>query len=77
MIELIERILFYSAVIGQKPELHKLLLGNPLLPYLIPAMESWNGVVNFTVKAMSARGENGTVSNDILCRMKSLGFASR
>jgi cytochrome P450 len=70
MIETIEGILFYSAVIGQKPELHPLLLGNPLLPYLIPAMESWNGVVNFTVKAMSARGDDGTVSNDILGRMK-------
>jgi hypothetical protein len=29
-------------------------------------MESWNVDVNFTVKAMGARGDNGTVSNGIL-----------
>jgi cytochrome P450 len=70
MIETIEGILFYSAVIGQIPHFHPFLLGNPMLPYLIPAMESWNGVVNFTVKAMSKRNDTGAPAKDILGKLK-------
>lgn len=36
MMKTIEGILFYSATIGQVPELHPFLLGNPILPHLIP-----------------------------------------
>ncbi|KAF4453905.1 hypothetical protein F53441_3430 [Fusarium austroafricanum] len=55
MMETIEGILFYAAMCGQVPEMHPLLLGNPLFPYLIPAMESWNAVVTFTLKAINSR----------------------
>ncbi|KAF5626793.1 pisatin demethylase cytochrome P450 [Fusarium tjaetaba] len=55
MMETIEGILFYAALCGQVPEMHPLLLGNPLFPYLIPAMESWNAVLTFTLKAINSR----------------------
>lgn len=55
MMETIEGILFYAALCGQVPEMHPFLLGNPLFPYLIPAMESWNAVLTFTLKAINSR----------------------
>ncbi|RKL31250.1 hypothetical protein BFJ72_g11267 [Fusarium proliferatum] len=55
MMETIEGILFYASMCGQVPEMHPFLLGNPLFPYLIPAMESWNAVLTFTLKAINSR----------------------
>lgn len=36
--------------------MHKFLLGNPLILFLILSMESWNQVVNFILKAINSRG---------------------
>ncbi|KAH6997470.1 cytochrome P450 [Ilyonectria destructans] len=54
MIETIEGILVYASQIGQIPVWHNFLLGNPLLPYLIPSMENWNQVLTFTLKAVNS-----------------------
>ncbi|KPM35679.1 hypothetical protein AK830_g10879 [Neonectria ditissima] len=54
MIETIEGILTYASQIGQVPAWHNFLLGNPLLPYLIPSMENWNQVLTFTLKAVNS-----------------------
>ncbi|EXL89782.1 cytochrome P450 oxidoreductase [Fusarium odoratissimum NRRL 54006] len=53
--ETIKGILFYAAMCGQVPEMHLFLLGNPLFLYLIPAIESWNAVLTFTLKAINSR----------------------
>jgi len=55
MIEAIQGMLAYASVCGQIPELHPLLLGNPLFPILMPSMESWNMVLQFTLKAINSR----------------------
>ncbi|OJJ30776.1 hypothetical protein ASPWEDRAFT_117503 [Aspergillus wentii DTO 134E9] len=55
MIQAIQGLLLYASVCGQIPEAHPFLLGNPLLPLLIPSMENWNQVLRFTLKAMSSR----------------------
>jgi cytochrome P450 len=55
MIHAIEWIAAYGTIIGQAPELHKFLLGNPLLTKLMPAMETWNQVVLFTLDAINSR----------------------
>jgi cytochrome P450 len=45
--------------------MHTLLLGNPLLPFLIPSMEGWNKVLNFTLKAVNAViGSEGALERD-------------
>ena len=36
MMAAIEGLLLYASAIGQIPEAHPFLLGNPFLPYLIP-----------------------------------------
>jgi hypothetical protein len=36
MMAAIEGLLLYASAIGQIPETHPFLLGNPFLPYLIP-----------------------------------------
>ncbi|KAF3387658.1 Cytochrome P450 monooxygenase mpaDE [Penicillium rolfsii] len=51
----IEGILAYASLCGQVPEMHKLLLGNPLMPILMPSMESWNQVLQFTLKQLNSR----------------------
>ncbi|KAK9381370.1 cytochrome P450 [Kockiozyma suomiensis] len=56
MIRTIAGILLYSTDIGQMPTLHKLLLGNPIFPYILPSMENWNAVLTFTLKAVNNRG---------------------
>ncbi|KAF5010518.1 hypothetical protein FDECE_3335 [Fusarium decemcellulare] len=53
MIQAIEDLLVYASQIGQIPTWHKLLMGNPLLPILIPSMEGWNKVLTFTLKAVN------------------------
>ncbi|KAL4923488.1 cytochrome P450 [Aspergillus undulatus] len=51
----IQGILSYASLVGQVPEMHKVLLGNPLFPILMPSMESWNQVLQFTLKQVNSR----------------------
>lgn len=55
MIQVIEGVLTYAALCGQVPEYHKFLLGNPLVSQLMPAMETSNQVLVFTLKAINSR----------------------
>ncbi|KAJ5689208.1 cytochrome P450 pisatin demethylase [Penicillium macrosclerotiorum] len=55
MIKAIQGMLTYASLCGQVPELHPLLLGNPLFPLFLPQMETWNQVVVFTLKAINSR----------------------
>ena len=55
MIKAIKGMLAYAALCGQVPEFHKVLLGNPLFTLLMPAMETWDQVVLFTLKAINER----------------------
>jgi cytochrome P450 len=55
MMEAIQGILVYASVCGQVPEMHSLLLGNPLIQLFMPSMESWNQVLQFTLKAVNSR----------------------
>ena len=55
MMKAIEGMLSYASLCGQVPEYHKLLLGNPLLAKIMPAMETWNQVLVFTLKAINQR----------------------
>lgn len=55
MMKAIEGMLTYAALCGQVPEYHKFLLGNPLFSVLMPAMETWNQVLVFTLKAINGR----------------------
>ncbi|KAJ5678478.1 uncharacterized protein N7477_004111 [Penicillium maclennaniae] len=51
----IQGILAYASLCGQVPEAHQLLLGNPLMPIFMPTMESWNQVLQFTLKQVNSR----------------------
>lgn len=55
MIEAIQGMLVYASICGQIPEAHFLLRGNPLFPLFIPSMETWNQVLQFTLKAVNSR----------------------
>ncbi|KIX03195.1 uncharacterized protein Z518_06747 [Rhinocladiella mackenziei CBS 650.93] len=55
MMKAIEGMLTYAALCGQVPEYHKFLLGNPLFSLLMPAMETWNQVLVFTLKAINSQ----------------------
>ncbi|PLB33726.1 cytochrome P450 [Aspergillus candidus] len=55
MMSTISNILVYASVCGQVPDAHHFLLGNPIFPLLIPSMESWNSIVQFTLKCINAR----------------------
>ncbi|KAA8893336.1 cytochrome P450 [Sphaerosporella brunnea] len=55
MMEGIAGILNYAATIGQIPFAHNFLLGNPLNPLFFPNMETWNQVLQFTLKAINQR----------------------
>ncbi|KAK5092857.1 hypothetical protein LTR70_006037 [Exophiala xenobiotica] len=55
MMQAIEGMLAYASLCGQVPEMHHLLLGNPLFTTLMPAMETWNQVLVFTMKAINNR----------------------
>ena len=78
MMQAIEGMLLYASHTGQVPEAHPFLLGNPLFPILIPAMETWNQVVMFTLKAINSRTkmtrngelelEDGHVGDDMLSK---------
>ncbi|PPJ60736.1 hypothetical protein CBER1_02380 [Cercospora berteroae] len=66
MIKAIEGMLTYASLCGQVPELHSLLLGNPLFTKVMPAMETWNQVLVFTLKAINNRASiqhNGELIN--------------
>ncbi|KAL1987773.1 hypothetical protein VTN96DRAFT_2613 [Rasamsonia emersonii] len=58
MIKAIEGMLVYASLCGQIPEAHPFLLGNPLFPYLLPSMETWNQVLQFTLKAVNSRNKS-------------------
>ena len=78
MMQAIEGMLIYASHIGQVPEMHWWLLGNPLLTMLMPAMETWNETLMFTLKAINSRTkisrdgelelEEGRVGNDMLSK---------
>ncbi len=51
----IEGMLTYASLCGQVPEMHAVLLGNPLVSKLMPAMETWDQVLVFTLKAINGR----------------------
>ena len=53
----LQGILQYSALCGQAPYIHKFLIGNPLLPYILPSLESQNRILSFTLKAIRSRGK--------------------
>lgn len=55
MISAIHGMLVYASICGQVPEMHPFLLGNPLFPVFIPSMETWNQVLQFTLKAVNSR----------------------
>lgn len=55
MMKAIEGMLTYASLCGQVPEIHSLLLGNPLFTKIMPAMETWNQVLVFTLKAINSR----------------------
>lgn len=55
MMKAIEGMLVYLSICGQVPEMHRFLLGNPLFTMVMPAMETWNQVLVFTLKAINAR----------------------
>ncbi|KAJ5962596.1 pisatin demethylase [Penicillium viridicatum] len=67
MIEAIQGMLSYASLCGQIPEMHPLLLGNPLFPLLMPSMETWNQVLQFTLKAVNSRASlqrDGELNNE-------------
>lgn len=65
MIEAIQGMLVYASRCGQVPEAHPFLLGNPLFPILIPSMETWNQVLNFTIRAVnSVFGDQASFKRD-------------
>lgn len=55
MISAIQGVLKYAAICGQVPEWHRVLLGNPLIAALMPAMETQNQVLVFTLQAINER----------------------
>lgn len=55
MMKAIAGMLSYASLCGQVPEYHKYLLGNPLFAKVMPAMETWNAVLVFTLKAINSR----------------------
>ncbi|KAJ5424679.1 Cytochrome P450 E-class group I [Penicillium cf. griseofulvum] len=54
MMQAIKGMLVYASLCGQIPKMHKVLLGNPLLTLFMPSMESWNQVLQFTLKAVNS-----------------------
>ncbi|KAK8171874.1 putative cytochrome P450 pisatin demethylase [Phyllosticta citrichinensis] len=74
MMETIRGLLAYSAQVGQLPEWHHVLLGNPLLRILLPSMETWNEITNFTLRAMDS--VNSLVSNKTTTKEQKRAFLS-
>lgn len=55
MIKATEVMLLYASLCGQVPEAHPFFLGNPLFHYLLPSMDTWNQVLQSTLKAINSR----------------------
>lgn len=53
----------YASVVSQKPILDWFGLANPLFPYLLPSIETKNGVLNLTIKTMEELGFSGPPEN--------------
>ncbi|KFX94972.1 hypothetical protein V490_04061 [Pseudogymnoascus sp. VKM F-3557] len=67
----IDGLLAYLSVIGQAPWLHRFLLGNPILPHVLP-IESSNEVQNFAIKMINKRKSPSSTKEphrDILARL--------
>ncbi|OCL14764.1 putative cytochrome P450 pisatin demethylase [Glonium stellatum] len=64
MMEAIEGMLAYASQCGQIPEMHPVLLGNPLFPLLMPSMETWNQVLQFTLKAVNSVAPQASLKRD-------------
>ncbi|KAI9841181.1 MAG: hypothetical protein M1837_000969 [Sclerophora amabilis] len=69
MIAAIDMVLQYVSVIGQVPKLHYFLLGNPLLPKLVPGFEDANQILGFSLKMCRERLQNPVERKDILTRL--------
>ncbi|KAL8897199.1 MAG: hypothetical protein Q9192_002703 [Flavoplaca navasiana] len=68
-IEGIEVVLKYVSLIGQTPQAHEFLIGNPLLPKLFPNFEKVNQVQEFAVAMIKERQKNPVDRKDILARL--------
>jgi len=44
--------------------MHRILLGNPLFPIILPSMETWNQVLNFTLKAVNSVSKQASLQRD-------------
>jgi hypothetical protein len=64
IMQMIRGMLVYASHCGQIPEAHPFLLGNPLFPVLFPAMETWNAVLTFTLKAINEAREGLNIKRD-------------
>lgn len=62
----LEAKIFLISQIGQIPLAHKFLLGNPLLPKLIPSIEKTNQVLQFSLAQLQERQKNPVDRKDIL-----------
>ncbi|KAH0842250.1 Pisatin demethylase [Fonsecaea pedrosoi] len=69
LIDTIDKFLVYASVVGQVPYLHKFLFGNPLLPYILPKLDSINHVVKFTLERISEREKDSERHKDFLGRL--------
>lgn len=52
----LDLLVAYGSRCGQIPILHKFLLGNPLLHWLFPGIESFDSILNFTLRVIESRG---------------------
>ncbi|KAK4670011.1 uncharacterized protein QC763_207920 [Podospora pseudopauciseta] len=68
IIAAIGQILGYVSLIGQVPQVHKFLLGNPLLAK-IPAVEKTNQVLQFSLQQIQERQKNPVPRKDILTQL--------
>ncbi|KAF4547722.1 Cytochrome P450-like protein 71 [Elsinoe fawcettii] len=66
IISAIHGILGYVSLIGQIPFVHKFLLGNPLLPKVLPSIEKSNHVLQFSLARINERRTDGIDRKDIL-----------
>lgn len=69
MINAVDRIFDYVAVVGQIPILDKFLLGNPLLAILKPEKQRSGGILNFAIEKVHSRQKQPLDSKDILNRL--------
>ncbi|OBT58519.1 hypothetical protein VE04_01242 [Pseudogymnoascus sp. 24MN13] len=68
----IDGLLAYLSVVGQAPWMHRFLLGNPVLPHVLP-LESSNEVQNFAIKMINKRKSPSSTTKphrDLLARVR-------